>query len=312
MLAEGVVRIGVRQTVHAILTAFAAFRRRQAVAGKRNNAAGAAKVIRNVLSIAGSDPSGGAGIQADLKAFSARGVYGMAVITALTAQNTQGVSGVHVLPPDFVAEQIGAVFADIRVDAVKIGMIANAAIAAAVAEALAPYRGIPIVLDPVMAAKGGATLLAQDAVKALTERLLPLATVLTPNLPEAAALLGEPEARHRDAMASQAQRLLALGPGAVLVKGGHLNSGDSPDVLATGKGLAWFEARRVETKNSHGTGCTLSSAIAAELAKGLASEDAIAIAKRYLAEAVAASGRLTVGSGHGPVHHFHQCWDGKV
>lgn len=309
MLAEGVVRIGVSQTVHAILTAFAAFQRRQAVAGKRNNAAGAAKAIRNVLSIAGSDPSGGAGIQADLKAFSARGVYGMAVITALTAQNTQGISGVHVLPPDFIAHQIGTVFADIRVDAVKIGMIANAGIATAVAEALASYSGIPVVLDPVMAAKGGATLLDDDAAAVLTARLLPLATVVTPNLPEAAALLGEPEARRRNAMASQAQRLLALGPGAVLVKGGHLNSDDSPDVLATGKGLVWFEAPRVETKNTHGTGCTLSSAIAAELAKGLAPEEAVASAKHYLAAAVAASGRLTVGSGHGPVHHFHQCWD---
>ena len=154
-------------------------------------------MIRNVLSIAGSDPSGGAGIQADLKAFSARGVYGMAVLTALTAQNTQGVSGVHLVPASFVADQIKAIFADVRVDAIKIGMIANAEIADAVADAIEPHRGIPIVLDPVMVAKGGATLLDLSAVEVVTRRLLPLATLLTPNLPEAAALLHRPTADRR-------------------------------------------------------------------------------------------------------------------
>ncbi|MBB3134513.1 hydroxymethylpyrimidine/phosphomethylpyrimidine kinase [Rhizobium pisi] len=266
-------------------------------------------MIRNVLSIAGSDPSGGAGIQADLKAFSARGVYGMAVVTALTAQNTQGVSGVHLVPPQFVADQINAVFADVRVDAVKIGMIANAGIAEAVAAALADHRDIPIVIDPVMIAKGGAALLAPEAVDVLTRRLLPLATLLTPNLPEAAALLHQPVAANRAEMAAQAEQLRALGPAAVLVKGGHLESDESPDVLATADGLHWFEARRVPTKNTHGTGCTLSSALAAELAKGVSVREAVAIAKEYLAGAVAAAGSLTVGSGHGPVQHFHALWN---
>ncbi|MBB3914456.1 bifunctional hydroxymethylpyrimidine kinase/phosphomethylpyrimidine kinase [Rhizobium fabae] len=269
-------------------------------------------MIRNVLSIAGSDPSGGAGIQADLKAFSARGVYGMAVVTALTAQNTQGVSGVHLVPPQFVADQINAVFADVRVDAVKIGMIANAGIAEAVAAALAGHRDIPIVIDPVMIAKGGAALLAPEAVDVLTRRLLPLATLLTPNLPEAAALLHQPVAANRAEMAAQAEQLRALGPAAVLVKGGHLESDESPDVLATADGLHWFEARRVPTKNTHGTGCTLSSALAAELAKGASAREAVAIAKEYLAGAVAAAGSLSVGSGHGPVQHFHALWkDGE-
>ncbi|MBX4868439.1 bifunctional hydroxymethylpyrimidine kinase/phosphomethylpyrimidine kinase [Rhizobium bangladeshense] len=265
-------------------------------------------MIRNVLSIAGSDPSGGAGIQADLKAFSARGVYGMAVLTALTAQNTQGVSGVHLVPPQFVADQIDAVFADVRVDAAKIGMIANAGIAEAVAAALTNRRGIPVVLDPVMIAKGGAALLEPDAVDVLTRRLLPLATLLTPNLPEAAALLHQQVATNRAEMAAQAEQLRTLGPTAVLVKGGHLDSDESPDVLATAGGLHWFEARRVPTKNTHGTGCTLSSALAAELAKGASASEAVAIAKDYLAGAVAAAGKLSVGSGHGPVQHFHALW----
>ncbi len=265
-------------------------------------------MIRNVLSIAGSDPSGGAGIQADLKTFSACGVYGMAALTALTAQNTQGVTGVHFVPPDFVARQIEAVFADIRVDAVKIGMIGNDAIAEAVAGALLPHRGIPIVVDPVMIAKGGAVLLDPQAVDMLTQRLLPLATLLTPNLPEAAALLHEKVATNRNEMASQAERLRTLGPAMVLVKGGHLDGDESPDVLASASGLHWFEAKRVPTKNTHGTGCTLSSALAAELAKGNAPQKAVAIAKAYLAEAVKAAGELTIGSGHGPVQHFHALW----
>lgn len=266
-------------------------------------------MIRNVLSIAGSDPSGGAGIQADLKAFSARGVYGMAALTALTAQNTQGVSAVHAVPPDFVAEQIRMIFADVRVDAVKIGMIANAGIAEAVAGALEPHRGMPIVLDPVMVAKGGASLLDPHAVAALATRLLPLATLITPNLPEAAALLGEPEANDRATMEAQALRLRALGPTAVLVKGGHLGGTESPDVLVSNAGTRWFEAPRIQTKNTHGTGCSLSSAIAAELAKGSAPAEAVAAAKAWLAGAVVAAGDLSVGDGHGPIHHFHALWN---
>ncbi|MGG6895556.1 bifunctional hydroxymethylpyrimidine kinase/phosphomethylpyrimidine kinase [Rhizobium sp. BR 315] len=265
-------------------------------------------MIRNVLSIAGSDPSGGAGIQADLKTFSACGVYGMAALTALTAQNTRGVSGVQPVPPQFVADQIAAIFADIRVDAVKIGMIANAAIASAVAEILTRHRDVPVVLDPVMIAKGGAALLAADAVDVLTTQLLPLATVVTPNLPEAAALLHEPEARSREDMARQALALSKLGPAAVLVKGGHLESDESPDVLASAGTITWFETDRLPTKNTHGTGCTLSSAIAAEIAKGLPLPEAVASAKDYLAQAVAAAGQLSVGSGHGPVQHFHALW----
>lgn len=267
-----------------------------------------APVIANALSIAGSDPSGGAGIQADLKTFSALGVYGMAVATALTAQNTRGVTGIHVVPPDFVAEQIRSVFADIRVGAVKIGMTANAAIAGAVADVLARHADMPVVLDPVMIAKGGAPLLTDDAVTVLKTRLLPLATVVTPNLPEAAALLGEPEARDRDEMAGQALRLVGLGANMALVKGGHLPGNDSPDVLASAAGLTWFEAPRVATRNTHGTGCTLSSAIAAELAKGASPEEAVAVAKTYVAGAIDAADALNVGSGHGPVHHFHALW----
>lgn len=269
--------------------------------------------IRNVLSIAGSDPSGGAGIQADLKAFSARGTYGMAVLTALTAQNTQGVTAIHALPPEFVRAQIEAVFSDIRVDAVKIGMIANAQIAETVAASLEAYAaGIPIVLDPVMVAKGGAPLLANDANQAILERLLPLATVITPNLPEAAALLGEQEAQTREGMAEQAKRLLLLGPRAVLIKGGHLESDDSPDVLAEADRVTWYEGPRTKTKNTHGTGCTLSSAIAAELAKGQFVVEAVRAAKTYLAEAIAAADQLSVGSGHGPVHHFVELWNEGV
>lgn len=265
--------------------------------------------IANILSIAGSDPSGGAGIQADLKTFAARGTYGMAVLTALTAQNTQGVSGVHLVPADFVAAQIRDVFADVRVHAVKIGMIASADIVEAVAHALASHRSTPLVLDPVMVAKGGASLLAREAVDALTRRLLPLATVLTPNLPEAAALLGEAEAPDRETMADQANRLLALGPKAVLLKGGHLPGNQSPDVLATRDRLRWFEGVRVLTRNTHGTGCSLSSAIAAELGKGKTLPDAVAAAKSYIAGAVRGSDALAVGSGHGPLHHFHTLWN---
>ncbi|MDH4440335.1 MAG: bifunctional hydroxymethylpyrimidine kinase/phosphomethylpyrimidine kinase [Rhizobium sp.] len=264
--------------------------------------------IRNVLSIAGSDPSGGAGIQADIKAITACGCYAMAALTALTAQNTQGVSAVRPLDPDFVAEQIRMVFADIRVDAVKIGMIANAEIAEAVARALEPYRGVPVVLDPVMIAKGGAALLDPAAVAVLRDRLLPLATLLTPNLPEAAALLGEAEARDRDAMAAQAGRLATLGPAAILMKGGHLAGQDSPDCLLSGEGICWFEGMRVPGGNTHGTGCSLSSSIAAELAKGHPLPEAVASAKAWLQQAIAAADRLEVGHGHGPVHHFHALW----
>ena len=262
----------------------------------------------NILSIAGSDPSGGAGIQADLKAFSARGTYGMAALTALTAQNTTGVSGVHLVPPEFVAQQIADVFGDVRVDAVKIGMIANAGIAQAVASALAPHRGIPIVLDPVMVAKGGASLLDPAAVDALKADLVPLAPHLAPNLPAAAALLGADTAADRDAMAAQAAALRALGPDWVVLKGGHLGGSDSPDLLAGPDDPVWLEAPRTDTPNTHGTGCTLSAALAAELGKGQDTRPAFNAAKTYLSGAVANAGRLSVGRGHGPTHHFHALW----
>jgi hydroxymethylpyrimidine/phosphomethylpyrimidine kinase len=264
-------------------------------------------MIPNVLSIAGSDPSGGAGIQADIKAISANGAFAMAALTALTAQNTTGVSGIHLLPPDFVQAQIAAVFADIRVDAVKIGMIATAEIAAAVADALQGSDS-PVVLDPVMIAKGGAALLQPDAVEALRDRLLPRAALLTPNLPEAAHLLGTEIARSRAEMEAQGRALCALGPKAVLMKGGHLEGNDSPDCLLWGgqsQGVGqWFEAPRVATRNTHGTGCTLSSALAAQIARGRALPEAVATAKVYVAQAIADAGDLSVGHGHGPTHHF--------
>ncbi|AJY47401.1 bifunctional hydroxymethylpyrimidine kinase/phosphomethylpyrimidine kinase [Martelella endophytica] len=265
-------------------------------------------MIANVLSIAGSDPSGGAGIQADLKTFSARGTYGMAVLTALTAQNTQGVTSVHNVPSAFVAEQIAAIFDDIAVGAIKIGMIASADIAGAISDSLRTQVQTPVVLDPVMVAKGGARLLPEDAIEAVRHELLPLAVLLTPNLPEAAALLDRPEAQSRDEMLAQANDLRALGPTAVLLKGGHLDGGDSPDLLVTAQGSTWIEGERIDTRNTHGTGCTLSSAIAAEIAKGASIEEAVRTAKDYVTHAIAASGSLSVGSGHGPTHHFHAFW----
>jgi hydroxymethylpyrimidine/phosphomethylpyrimidine kinase len=265
-------------------------------------------MIANILSIAGSDPSGGAGIQADLKAFSARGTYGMAALTALTAQNTTGVSGVHLVPPEFVAQQISAVFADVRVDAVKIGMIATAEIARAVARALEPHRDLPVVLDPVMVAKGGASLLDPSAVEALKSELLPLATHVTPNLPEAAALCGGRAAETRADMAAQADALLSLGPRWIVLKGGHLPGPESPDLLVGPGQQLWLDAPRHDTANTHGTGCTLSAALAAELGKGSGTVPALQAAKAYLTGAVMAADRLDVGHGHGPTHHFHALW----
>ncbi|MGB0966748.1 MAG: bifunctional hydroxymethylpyrimidine kinase/phosphomethylpyrimidine kinase [Halocynthiibacter sp.] len=261
-------------------------------------------MIPNVLSIAGSDPSGGAGIQADIKAISANGAYAMSAITALTAQNTQGVAGIHLVPPEFVQSQIETIFADIRVDAVKIGMIANADIAQAVATSLHGKTNIPIVLDPVMIAKGGAALLQSDAVTTLRDTLLPLASLLTPNLPEAAHLLGAEIATTRAEMIAQGAALCALGPKAVLMKGGHLAGLESPDCLVTLDDVIWFEAARTQTANTHGTGCTLSSALAAQLAKGHPPAAAAATAKSYVAGAIAQAGALSVGTGHGPTHHF--------
>lgn len=260
-------------------------------------------MIPNVLSIAGSDPSGGAGIQADIKAISANGGYAMAAITALTVQNTQGVRAAQILQPGFVVGQIAAVFEDIRVDAVKIGMLGTAEIVRAVGGSLAGKEA-PIVLDPVMVAKGGDRLLAEAAVTALRAELLPRATIVTPNLPEAADLLCEAEAGTREEMVAQARRLLSLGPRAVLLKGGHLGGDASPDLFAAEGGFHWLEGARSATRNTHGTGCTLSSAIATQLALGADPITACRAAKAYVARAIAAADGLSIGQGHGPADHF--------
>lgn len=261
-------------------------------------------MIPNILSIAGSDCSGGAGIQADIKAISANGGYAMSVITALTAQNTRGVSRVELTSREMIAAQIEAVRADVWIDAVKIGMLGDAGIIETVAEGL---RGLecPIVLDPVMVAKSGDRLLHAEAVSALREVLIPMATVITPNLPEAADLLGREEARALEEMVRQAKALLKLGPQAVLLKGGHLAGALSPDLLLDEAGAQWFDAPRFKTKNTHGTGCTLSSALATRLGFGDAAAKAVRAAKAYISGAIAAADRLTVGEGHGPVHHFY-------
>ncbi|MEQ8968520.1 MAG: bifunctional hydroxymethylpyrimidine kinase/phosphomethylpyrimidine kinase [Azospirillaceae bacterium] len=264
--------------------------------------------IPNVLTIAGSDPGGGAGIQADLKAFSAAGAYGCAVITALTAQNTCGVSGIHLPPADFVARQLDTLFEDIDIDAVKIGMIATAAIAGTVADALARHAAGPIVLDPVMVAKGGDRLLDTAAVAVLRDRLLPMAAVITPNLPEAGVLLDRPAPEDAEGMAAAAEALAAFGPRAVLLKGGHLAGDTSPDLLWVDGAAHWLPGRRIDTPNTHGTGCTLSSAIAARLPVAPDLVTAVRAAKLYVAGAIAHADRLSVGHGHGPTHHFHALW----
>ncbi|NMM43213.1 bifunctional hydroxymethylpyrimidine kinase/phosphomethylpyrimidine kinase [Rhodospirillaceae bacterium KN72] len=261
------------------------------------------------MTIAGSDSGGGAGIQADLKTFSALGVYGCSVIAALTAQNTRAVTGIFPIDPGFVRQQIDTVFADIAVDAVKIGMLGDVATIRAVRDGLAANSPKWIVLDPVMVAKSGDALLARDAVAALVGDMLPLADIVTPNLPEAAAILDDAEeAAGQDAMEETARRLHAMGPKAVLLKGGHLKGADSSDLLFDGADMVWLPSQRIETKNTHGTGCTLSSAIAAGLAKGLSVRDAVIEAKAYIGRAIAAADTLTIGSGHGPVHHFHAYW----
>ncbi|MFQ6753478.1 bifunctional hydroxymethylpyrimidine kinase/phosphomethylpyrimidine kinase [Cereibacter sphaeroides] len=260
-------------------------------------------MIPNILSVAGSDPSGGAGIQADIKAIGANGGYGMAVLTALTAQNTRGVTGIELIPPAFVTAQLQAIFADVRVDAVKIGMLGTAAVTEAVAAELAG-QAAPIVLDPVMVAKGGDRLLAAEAVAALRSRLMPLARIVTPNLPEAADLLGEAEVSDRAGMERQARALLALGPAAVLLKGGHLAGADCPDLYLDADRAEWLVSPRTDTRNTHGTGCTLSSSLATQLALLGDPLAACRAAKTYVSRAIAGAEALSVGSGHGPTDHF--------
>lgn len=264
--------------------------------------------IHHALTIAGSDSGGGAGIQADLKTFSALGVYGMSVLTALTAQNTQGVSAVHPVPPDFIAAQCDAVFSDIRVDSVKMGMLANADIITAVAASLRKYQPRYIVLDTVMIAKGGHALLDPAAVDALREQLLPLASIITPNLPEAAALLGTSEATTEAQMREQGRALLVAGAQAVLMKGGHLGGAQCPDWLITPDAEVNFPAARIATRHTHGTGCTLSAALTALRPQRANWVDTVRDAKAWLLEAIANAERLEVGHGIGPVHHFHRWW----
>ena len=260
------------------------------------------------VTIAGSDAGGGAGMQADLKTFAALGVYGASVIAALTAQNTGGVTGIHDVPPDFIAAQIDAVFSDLKVDAVKIGMLSQAPAIAAVASGLERYKAMNVVLDPVMVATSGDRLLKPDAVENLRRLLIAKALVLTPNLPEAAALLDTTIAADEAAMRDQARRLLEFGARSVLIKGGHGAGAESVDLLVDANGVERLAAPRFATRNTHGTGCTLSSAIAASLAKGMNLLDAVRAAKSYVTTAIAAADRLSIGSGHGPVHHFYRWW----
>ncbi|WP_254492614.1 bifunctional hydroxymethylpyrimidine kinase/phosphomethylpyrimidine kinase [Bartonella sp. B1099] len=273
--------------------------------------------IPRILSIAGTDPSGGAGMQADLKVFSAMKTYGMSVVTAVVAQNTQGVHSFQALDASFVADQIDSVFEDIHVDAVKIGMVANAQIAQAIAERLAYHKARFIVFDPVMVAKSGDVLLKSDAIEIMREVLVPMSTLITPNLPEAALLLGCDVQWSLEAMYQYAPRLLALGCHAVLLKGGHLNTltrnstenydCSSPDLYCDRKSLVMLEASRLSTTHDHGTGCTISAAIAA-LLPTQPLDCAVKQAKEYLHGALSASNALQVGKGRGPLHHFYALW----
>ena len=260
-------------------------------------------MIKNILTIAGSDSSGGAGVQADIKTISALGCYAMSVVTAITAQNTCGVRAVHLVDAKLVRMQLEAIFDDIHVDAIKIGMLGSSEIIYTVAECLR-NRNIPIVLDPVMVAKSGDLLLQSDAVTALKDALIPTTTLLTPNLPEAAVLLGQKEADNRPNMECQAKELLSLGVKTVLLKGGHLLDDDSPDLLATEHEFIWFKEKRFNTKNTHGTGCTLSAALASYFGLDFSVPDATSSAKKYLTKAIQNADQLMVGSGHGPTHHF--------
>ena len=262
------------------------------------------------LTVAGSDPSGGAGIQADLKTFSALGAYGTAVLTALTAQNTVGVTGVHPVPAEFVGLQLRTLLDDVEVHATKLGMLGTAEVVREVAAVLRERRVGPVVCDPVMVATSGDRLIDDDAVSAVRTELLPLSDLITPNVPEAAVLLRAAPATDVDTLHAQASALLDLGPGAVLLKGGHLGGAESVDVLATGQGAVTTRRPRVATTATHGTGCTLSSAIAALAARsgGTDWSSIVETARDYLQRALESGSSLGVGSGHGPVHHFAGVW----
>lgn len=268
----------------------------------------ASRSIPNALTIAGSDPSGGAGIQADLKAFSALGAYGTSVITALTAQNTRGVTGVHPVPAEFITAQLETLFDDVAIDAVKIGMVASREVAEVIREALERHRPRWIVLDPVMVAKSGDVLVDDAGIRAVRDILVPLADLVTPNLPEAAVLLDSATPDSPDAMEALLPALAALGADHVLLKGGHLHFERCPDLLISAGQAHWLDGPRIATHNLHGTGCSLSSAITACLARHDDLPAAVDQAKRWLSAALEASARLDVGRGHGPVHHFHAWW----
>jgi len=259
--------------------------------------------MKRVMTIAGSDSGGGAGIQADLKTFAALGTYGTSAITALTAQNTRGVLGVSAMSPEFVALQIDAIAVDIGADAVKTGMLANRGIIEAVAAKIIEHGLRPLVVDPVMLAKSGDPLLEPQARDALMERLLPIATVVTPNLPEAEVLCGFP-IRDLDDMRRAARAIHARGPRVIVVKGGHLQGSDSTDLFFDGERFEELSGPRVETRNTHGTGCTFASAVAARLARGDSAWDAVRAAKRYVTDILVASAGLSIGSGHGPMNHL--------
>ncbi len=262
----------------------------------------------NALTIAGTDPSGGAGIQADLKTFSALGAYGTSVMTALVAQNTRGVQSVHNLPEDFVAAQLESVLSDVRIDSAKIGMLSNQQNIFVVADALRKYPIPYVVLDTVMVAKSGDPLLLPDAVDTLCQELLPIVSLITPNLPEAAVLLNEKMAETESQMLTQGYKLLEMGCQAVLMKGGHLSDPESPDWLITPQGEWRFTSPRITTKNTHGTGCTLSAAIAALRPRQVDWQSTVIEAKNYLQAALEKADSLEVGTGIGPVHHFHAWW----
>lgn len=259
------------------------------------------------LTVAGSDPSGGAGVQGDLKTFSALGAYGCAVLTALTAQSTRGVTGVHEVPPTFVAEQLRTLLDDVAVDAVKIGMLATARVADAVREVLAERRPGVVVLDPVMVSTSGHRLLDEDAVAAV-RRLLPAADLVTPNVPEAAVLLDGDPSRDLDGMLAQARALRAAGARRVLIKGGHLTGAEAVDVLVGPEGEEVLRAPRVATTSTHGTGCALSSAVAVLRTRHATWTDAVRAGKAWLTHALRAADDLAVGHGHGPVHHLRALW----
>ncbi len=261
------------------------------------------------VTIAGSDSGGGAGIQADLKAFSANGAYGASVLTALTAQNTLGVTAIHDIPPDFIRAQMDAVFGDLKVKATKIGMLSRPETIEAVVAGLKAHDTGPVVLDPVMVAASGDPLLADESVDGLVSELVPLADIITPNLLEAGRMLSVCPAASENDMQEQADRLMDLGAKAVLLKGGHGAGPESVDLLALpGAEPIWLRRLRIDTQNTHGTGCTLSSAIAAGLAKGKGLTEAVRNAKDYIQQAIIAADDLDIGKGHGPVHHFHQFW----